>query len=135
MARKFSGRSEHTEQAILMTRVAMEFPGLLIFAVANGGKRDKRTAARLKEEGVVAGIPDVYVEEARGMYFGLRIELKKVSHRRSINGGMSDEQIKIRDKLTQGGYLCLLCHGADDAMARIRWYMGLPRTFGIAAPA
>lgn len=53
----------------------------LLFAIPNGGKRDERTAAKLKAEGVVAGVADLMlaVPKNKGeytQYHGLFIEMK-----------------------------------------------------------
>lgn len=48
----------------------------LCFAIPNGGKRDKVTAARLKAEGVKAGVPDIAFPVPCGSYIGLFMELK-----------------------------------------------------------
>lgn len=48
----------------------------LMFAIPNGGLRDKRVARRLKAEGVKAGVPDVFLACARGGYHGLFAEFK-----------------------------------------------------------
>lgn len=47
-----------------------------MFAIPNGGKRDKITAANLKAEGVKAGTSDIFLPVARGRWHGLFIELK-----------------------------------------------------------
>lgn len=39
----------------------MQYPGLLIYANANGGRRSKIEAAIMQGEGVLAGIPDLTV--------------------------------------------------------------------------
>ena len=56
------------------------FPGVLIYHVPNGGKRNPREAAKLKSMGVVPGIPDLHIPE--WLYV---IELKKKGGRLSGN--------------------------------------------------
>ena len=49
-----------------------QYPELkLLHHIPNGGKRDARTAANLKKEGVKAGVPDMCLPVARGQYHGL----------------------------------------------------------------
>ena len=72
--------SEHDEQVKLFQLIDyhayqyMEF--LAVFAVPNGGHRHKATAARLKAEGVKAGVWDVLCPVNNGEYNGLAIEMK-----------------------------------------------------------
>lgn len=56
----------------------MQYPSraLLLFAVPNGGGRSPVEAAILKGEGVVAGVADLILLEARGNYGALCIEMK-----------------------------------------------------------
>ena len=72
--------SEHTEQAALFEWAAWnqskDAALNMLYAVPNGGKRDKATAAKLKAEGVKAGVPDVVLPVGRIGYQGFYIELK-----------------------------------------------------------
>jgi ABC-type amino acid transport substrate-binding protein len=62
-----------------------------MFAIPNGGLRDKITAARLKAEGVKAGVPDTfypvqrYYDGGMARYAGLWIEFKKASGKEQVN--------------------------------------------------
>ena len=54
-----------------------KYPGLeMLYAIPNGGYRNKITAARLKREGVKAGVLDINLDVAGHGYHGLRIEMK-----------------------------------------------------------
>lgn len=103
-------RSESTEQIILLARIRHFHPDVLAFAIPNGGKRDPKEAARLKKEGVLAGVPDVCIAEARGAWHGMYIELK-----RADGGRVSDEQKKVIEKLRKRGYRVEVAHGVDAA--------------------
>lgn len=48
----------------------------LAYAIPNGGARSKVTAAILKAEGVLAGVPDIHLPVARGDCHSLYIEMK-----------------------------------------------------------
>ena len=67
--------SEHAEQVALFKWAefaAARWPELtLMHAIPNGGHRNKITAARLKAEGVRAGVPDICLPVARGGWHGL----------------------------------------------------------------
>ena len=52
--------------------VSLRLPELrLLFAVPNGGHRHRAVAARLKDEGVKAGVPDLFLPVPRGAFHGL----------------------------------------------------------------
>jgi hypothetical protein len=48
-----------------------------LFAIPNGGLRDKATAGKLKAEGVKDGVPDTMLPVPRHMWAGLFIEMKR----------------------------------------------------------
>lgn len=116
-------QDEHNEQVRLFAwagREAEEHPELgLLFAVPNGGRRDAVTGARLKAEGVKAGVPDVWLPVARGGFHGLVIELKAGARR------ASREQAAWMGALAREGYAVSLCYGADEAKGEILNYLAL----------
>jgi hypothetical protein len=83
-----------------------------LFAIPNGGLRHKAVAAKLKSEGVQAGVPDVFLPVPGALGCGLWIELK------SARGALSAEQRRWREFLTRQGYGYVLCRTWDEA-ARI----------------
>jgi hypothetical protein len=96
-------RSEHVEQREIVAWFRKTYPGVRIFAIPNGGHRHKLTAARLKVEGVTAGVPDLFIPAWR-----LWVEVK------TPTGRLSPAQ---RDWLTylEGiGYRCLVAYGLQD---------------------
>jgi len=101
--------SEHVEQSLLVQWFRRTYPNVLIFAVPNGGARSKATAGRLKVEGVVPGIPDLFVPEWK-----LWIEMK-----RTKGGVVSNEQQGMIDYLQSVGYRAIVCKGAENAKAQI----------------
>ena len=90
----------------------------LIFAIPNGGKRNIREAARLKREGVRAGVPDLFLPVARYKYNGLFIELKADS-----KGRLSDNQKKWIKLLSEQNYCCLVAYGFEQAKTIISSYI------------
>lgn len=79
--------SELQRQCVAWFRYQYPSRALLLFAVPNGGGRSPVEAAILKGEGVVAGVADLILLEARGNYGALCIEMKtpKKSSRQSDN--------------------------------------------------
>ncbi len=113
--------TEHTEQAKLVGRTRTFYPDVVVFAVPNGGLRNKREAIRLKAEGVLAGIPDLVFAEPRGRYHGLYVEMK-----RREGGRVSDEQRDKIKKLRRRGYKVLVGHGVDEVWPEVEGYLALP---------
>ena len=101
--------SEHSEQVGFVNWWRNKFPDIIIFAIANGGKRDMTTAKRLKDEGVLRGIPDLMIPS-----MGIFIEMK-----RTHGGRLSDEQTEMISYLERVGYTCIVAAGAEDASRKI----------------
>lgn len=95
-------------------------------AIPNGGHRHKKTAARLKAEGVKAGVPDLFVAEPRGAFHGLYLEMK-----RRAGGRASPAQVERVRELRTRGYAALFCRGADEAWAAVELYLDHPEAFEV----
>lgn len=123
---------EGLEQAALLREVALRFPlaAELIYHVPNGGHRVKAVAAKLKAQGVKAGVPDLVLPMARGGYFGLYIEFKA---KPPFDAEVSANQHAFINKLNAQGYLAVVCRGHIDALEAIRAYLLLPPTSRAAA--
>ncbi len=100
---------EHEEQVGFVQWFRGMFPGVLIYAIPNGGKRSMSVAKELKAEGVVPGVPDLHVPAWR-----LWIEMKRIK-----GGKLSDEQIDMHDYLESIGDTVIIGRGAKDASARV----------------
>jgi hypothetical protein len=75
----------------------------------------------MKLEGVVKGIPDLFLPVPISPYHGLYIEMK-----RTVGGRLSDEQKKIIPLLQGLGYKVVVCKGFEEAKAEIVKYLSLP---------
>lgn len=91
-----------------------------LFHVPNGGRRSAREGNKLKKEGMHVGIPDLYMDIARGRYFGFRLELK-----RNTGGIVSKEQKERITVLKEEGYCAVICRGFDASVKAISDYMAL----------
>lgn len=118
---------EGLEQAALMAELWARMPVVadLIYHVPNGGHRVKAVAAKLKAQGVKAGIPDLKLPMARGGFFGLYIEFKATPPNDAAISASQHERIR---KLNDQGYLAVVCRGHFDAMEQIRAYLRLAPT-------
>lgn len=114
---------EETEQMCLMEWAALmerAHPELRwLHAIPNGGLRSKTEAARLKRQGVKAGVADLCLPCARNGCHGLYIEMK-----RQKGGRLSDEQDEFGQFVTEQGYRWLRCNGWQAAAQAIADYLG-----------
>jgi hypothetical protein len=83
-------------------------PGLVFYAVPNGGKRDGRSATLLQAQGVVAGIPDIALICDGLPYF---LELK------TATGRLSDVQRTMLEQLVNAKAICAVAYSFEDARA------------------
>lgn len=93
---------------------------LLLYHTPNGGSRPIKEAVELKAQGVKPGVPDIFLPVARGGYHGLYIELKRLKRSRT-----SDAQLAWIDALREQGFMAEVCHGAEDAISLISWYLAM----------
>lgn len=100
---------------------ALKWPELsLLYAIPNGGSRNKIEAAHLKQQGTKSGVPDVCLPVARGGYHGLYIELKRVKG----NSASANQKNWIAE-LRKQGYKAEVCKGFQKAADLIEEYMSL----------
>ena len=97
-----------------------KYPQLrLLYAVPNGGRRDRIEAAHMKLQGVKAGVPDICLAYPSGKYHALYIELKVGKNK------PSDKQKTWLHNLQEAGYMAAVCYGYDDAVETIERYLSL----------
>lgn len=98
-----------------------------IFAIPNGGLRDKITAAKLKHEGVKSGVPDVFFPLTTPRFAGLFIEMKrsadKATKRRA--GVTSDTQDDWIGYLRRASYAVSVCFDWRSAAKEVQSYIEL----------
>lgn len=97
--------SEHEEQVRLVHWFKKNYPDVGIFAIPNGGHRNKVTAYKMKMEGQSKGVPDLFIPEWR-----LFIEMK-----RQKGGSLSTEQKEWKEYLDSVGYRVEVCRGFEEA--------------------
>jgi uncharacterized protein YlzI (FlbEa/FlbD family) len=74
-------------------------------------------AAKLKAEGVLAGVPDIHIPIARNGYHSLYVEMKN-----GKKGVLSDHQKCVIDKLREYGHKVVVCRSVDEFEKEIREY-------------
>ena len=108
---------EHREQCAFIRWVRYAHPGLLVAAIPNGGNRDAITGKKLKDEGVMAGFPDILVARQGKAYPMLFIEMK------SAKGKLSESQKEVKGRLESEGYLVVVCHSWEEAKKAVEDYL------------
>ena len=88
-----------------------------LFAVPNGGRRDKVTGAKLKAEGVLAGVADLILLKSNASHGALLIEMKTGS------GKQSEVQGRWQRAIEKDGYKYVLCRSIEDFMREINAYL------------
>ena len=97
--------TEHQEQVAFIQWFRQSYPGIRIFAIPNGEARSKSAGARLKAEGVSAGVPDLFIP-AWNTWIGMK---------RSKGGSVSEKQKDWLGYLENIGHQAFVCKGADNA--------------------
>lgn len=117
--------SEHQHQVALIEWFDAAYPLLRgrLFAIPNGGQRNKVVAAKLKAEGVRSGVPDLFLPVPRrtssGIFLaGLFIELKAGKNK------PTPAQLDWLGWLGREGYAAFCCTGWDAARETIVDYLG-----------
>jgi len=112
---------EDNEQAALFDW-ARNIPALRwMHAIPNGGRRNIREAARLKRQGVKAGVSDICLPAVKPPYAGLYIEMKRSKGKATL----TDKQSEFIKAMELQGYKCAVCRGFDEAKATIEEYLKL----------
>lgn len=105
--------SEDSEQMHFVQWFRRTYPGVLIYAIPNGGARHPAVAMKMKCTGVTKGVPDLHVPA-----WSLWIEMK-----RQKGGRVSDEQKEQMAYLQSIGHTCLVCAGNEIAQQMTRAFV------------
>lgn len=118
---EFYGASEQKHQQAVMEFVRQELPSELrldIFAIPNGGSRNKLEAQNMKAEGVLSGVTDLFCSIPSGDYHGLFIEMKKPK-----GGEISLNQLDFIRRKRSLNYLAFVCVDWFQAVNLLKWYL------------
>lgn len=118
--RKRPSDEEHRIQCSCMRWFNLKYRKLKgrLFAVPNGGKRDALTGAKLKAEGVVAGVADLILLVPNRFYGALLVEMK------TLTGRQSKSQKDWEQIITsEGDYKYVVCHSLDDFIREVDDYL------------
>ena len=93
------------------------WPNVVCFAIPNGGARDAITGARLRLEGVLAGVPDIFLAKAASGKYGMFIEMK------TKRGRVSERQRDLFPLLEAAGYAVVVARGWKEAADAVELYL------------
>lgn len=115
--------AQHQENVMKWSQqphIRLQWPELaLLFHIPNGGKRDSVEAKHLKQQGVKAGVPDLFLPVPSGKYHGLFIEMK------ADKGRASEAQKWWIERMNDAGYYAQVCHGWEAAVDLLERYLSL----------
>lgn len=116
--RKPPTQREHNLQTACVRWARLQFPKLTIFAIPNGAWCGYKQGRKLVAEGMLKGVPDIFVALARKGYHGLFIEMKA-----GKKGVVREEQSEMLLKLREEGYQCAVCRTFEQFQAIIINYI------------
>lgn len=114
---------EGQEQAELIKIFRKTYPeigGLLIHIPNGGSRKNAYEGWRLKEQGVRAGVSDLFLPVPKKQYHGLWIEFKATP---PFNAAVSKEQKEWIGQMQIQGYQARICLGLKEAMDCLNEYL------------
>ena len=117
--RKKHNDLEHKLQCQMVKWFRMQYPTMRhnLFCVPNGGRRDEVTAAKMKAEGVLAGVSDLILLKSNRFYGALLIETK------TQTGRQSGQQKEWQQKITNDGYKYVIVRSLDEFIREVKQYL------------
>ena len=95
----------------------LQYPKLIMYSIPNGGNRNTREAVKLKREGTMAGVSDLFLAQPSGHSAGLFIEMKVKPNK------MTDNQIIFAKRIQEAGYHFECCYSFDAFMKIVNNYL------------
>lgn len=116
--RRKARHTEHDMQVACINWFRYVYPHFIIYAIPNGGARDMVSGRKLKDEGVLAGVPDLCIPVARHGFHSLYIEMKN-----GQRGIVSDKQKSVINRLKEQGHCCIVCRSLDHFIEVVTKYL------------
>ena len=118
--------AEGEEQAELIRQFRARYPAIgdLLIHIPNGGSRKNAFEGwRMKQQGVRAGVSDLFLPVARGRYFGLWLEFKAAPPNNAV---VSNSQQVWVDLMREQSYQAEICLGVAAALEVLDAYLRQP---------
>ena len=112
--------NEHLAQTLLIKWFRLQYPLMAkcLWAIPNGGARHIGTAIKLKQEGVTAGVADLFLMIPANGFHGLFIEMKK-----DKGGRLQQNQENFLNLAESMGYGAEVAYGFEEAQKIIQKYL------------
>ena len=88
----------------------------MLHSSLNGVKMTKAQAGRAIAQGMLSGVPDLFLPVPKNGYHGLFIEMKYGSNK------VTENQEKFLQNAANAGYAVSVCYSANEAIKRIEDY-------------
>ena len=114
---------EHLAQTLLIKWFRLQYPLMAkcLWAIPNGGARYIGTAIKLKQEGVTAGVADLFLMIPANGLHGLFLEMKK-----DQSGKLQQNQEQFLNLAQSMGYGAEVAFGFEDGVEKIKKYLQEP---------
>ena len=89
----------------------------MLHSSLNGLKRTKNAQGKAKQQGMLSGVPDLFLPVKNNYFNGLYIEMK------STKGRVSVEQSHYLKCAAENGYSVVVCYSAVDAINTIKAHL------------
>lgn len=110
---------EHRLQTACVRWFRLQYPRLrhVLFAVPNGGRRDRVTGSRLKDEGAVPGVADLILLKSNRRHGALAVEMK------TPQGAQSPSQREWQREAEAVGVKYAVCRSLEEFMDVVNEYL------------
>ena len=89
----------------------------MLHSSLNGLKRTKNAQGKAKQQGMLSGVPDLFLPVKNNYFVGLYIEMK------STKGRVSVEQSHYLKCAAENGYSVVVCYSAVESINTIKSYL------------
>lgn len=110
---------EHLAQSLLVKWFRLQYPLMAkcLFAIPNGGARHIGTALKLKAEGVMPGVSDLFLMIPNNGHHGLFLEMK------SKVGKLQQNQAEFLNLAESMGYAAEVAYSFEEGQKIIKNYL------------
>lgn len=121
--------SEHYHQVKYLYLLERFYPEIYedMCGIPMGDFRAGLAGARIQAEGAKKGSPDLNYDLPKGVYHGLRIEMKRPATEGVISGKLSAIQVKRMKRARSNGYYVTVCYGFMEALFVVWEYNALKK--------